>query len=79
MRHIRELTGKADISEFLNLPEGAYVQNGFVYGGEPLGVSGVYCGCKRPGCYGFIQFKDAEPLKLPDLRKMRLGKESDDV
>lgn len=79
MCHIRELTGKADISEFLNLPEGAYIKDGLVYGGEPLGVGGAYCSCKRPGHFGFIQFEDAELLKLPNLRKMRLEKESDDV
>ena len=79
MCHMREITGKVDSSAYLNLPEGAYVQNGLVYGGEALGVGGAYCGCRRAGCYGYIEFKDAEILKLPDLRNVHLEEESNNV
>ena len=48
---------------------------------EPLGVGGVYCSCKRQitGSIKFINFEDAELLKLPDLRTMCLEKEPDNA
>ncbi|MGE4310382.1 hypothetical protein [Desulfovibrio sp.] len=76
---MREITGEVDIPADWNLPEGAYVKNGLVYGGKPLGVGGAYCGCQRAGRYGFISFEDDELLKLPDLQTMCLEKESDNA
>ncbi len=79
MCHMREITGEVDIPADWNLPEGAYVKDGLVYGGKPLGVGGAYCGCQRAGRYGFISFEDAELLKLPDLQTMCLEKEPDNA
>ena len=52
---------------------------GHIGAGETLGVGGAYCGCQRAGRYGFNSFEDDKLLKLPDLRKMHLEKESEDV